>query len=141
VARVRLTWQRERKKGTLQGDNRRIGAERGGPGRARSLQLPWWLMQISRLVLLLYLTAQALDGLFTYVGVHALGVEIERNVILATWMMLVGTAPTLLVAKTLAAAAGIFIYIRGFHGVLATLTALYAVMAIGPWMDIYRNWP
>jgi uncharacterized membrane protein len=108
---------------------------------AKSLQSLRWLMRISRIVLLLYLAAQLLDGVFTYVGVHAMGVGIERNFILATWMLLVGTAPTLLVAKGLAAAAGIFIYYRGFHAVLATLTALYGVMAIGPWVDIYKNWP
>jgi hypothetical protein len=108
---------------------------------AGSLQTVGWLMQISRVVLLLYLASQALDGLFTYVGVHALGVGVERNFVLATWMLLVGAAPTLIVAKSLAAAAGIFIYQRGFHGVLAVLTVVYGSMAIGPWVAIYRDWP
>jgi hypothetical protein len=91
-------------------------------------------MRLSRLVLLLFLVAQLWDGIFTWVAVDAHGVSAEGNVVLATWMVLVGPATTLVAAKLLAAAGGIFLYVRGVHSVLAGLTALYAVGAIGPWL-------
>ena len=62
------------------------------------------------------------------------GVQAEGNVILATWMGIVGPAPALLGAKLLALACGVLLYIRGVHRVLAALTAFYAVGAVGPWL-------
>ena len=99
------------------------------------------VIRMSRLVLLLFMVAQAYDGLFTYIAVRALGPDVEGNFILATWMVLVGPAPTLLVAKGVAAAAGALVYWRGLHGVLAGMTALYACVAIIPWLFVYRTWP
>jgi hypothetical protein len=96
-------------------------------------------MRLSRLVLLLFLVAQLWDGIFTWVAVDAHGVSAEGNVVLATWMMLVGPAPTLVAAKLLAAAGGVLLYKRGIHGVLAGLTALYAVGAIGPWLAHFSS--
>ena len=97
-------------------------------------------MRLSRVILLLFLAAQVLDGIFTYVGVHALGPGIERNFIIATWMGIVGPLPTLIVAKSVAAAAGILLYSRGLHGTVACMTGLYAAAAIGPWLIIYASW-
>jgi hypothetical protein len=91
-------------------------------------------MRLPRLVLLLFLVAQAWDGVFTWVAVDVHGVAAEGNMVLATWMMLVGPTPTLVAAKLGAAGLGILLYVRGVHGILAGLTALYAVGAIGPWM-------
>ena len=98
-------------------------------------------MRASRLVLLLFLVAQACDGLFTYVAVRAHGVAAEGNFILATWMALVGPAPTLVAAKAIAAASGLFVHARGLTGVLAALTGLYLAGAIGPWLYVYATWP
>ena len=47
-------------------------------------------MVVSRVMLLLFLTAQGFDGLFTYTAVHAYGLHAEGNVLIATWMALVG---------------------------------------------------
>ena len=93
-------------------------------------------MRPSRLVLLLFLAAQLCDGLFTYIAVSAFGLVAEGNILLATWMGLVGPAPALLGAKMLAAACGVLLYIKGVHRTLALLTAFYAVGAVGPWMLI-----
>jgi hypothetical protein len=98
-------------------------------------------MRSSRLILLLFLVAQLADGLFTYVAVSAYGPAAEANVVLAVWMAIIGPAPTLLVAKAVAAGAGVFVYRRGLHDVLAVLTAMYAVVAVGPWIHIYATWP
>jgi hypothetical protein len=99
------------------------------------------LMRLSRLVFLLFLVAQAADGICTYVAVTALGPGVERNFVLAIWMALVGPAPTLVVAKGVAVAAGVLVYRHGLHAVLAGLTAMYAVMAVGPWIHIFATWP
>lgn len=93
-------------------------------------------MIASRAVLLLFLMAQACDGLFTYAAVQAHGLAAEGNVLLATWMALVGPAPALVGAKTLAAACGILLYLKGIHRTLALLTAFYAVGAVGPWIIV-----
>jgi hypothetical protein len=98
-------------------------------------------MRVSRLVLLLFLVAQAFDGLFTYVAVSAVGTHAEGNQLLAMWMDLVGPGPTLFAAKLVAATAGVFVYYRGMHRLLAGLTALYGLVAIGPWLLVYQTWP
>jgi hypothetical protein len=95
-------------------------------------------MLIPRVVLLLFLAAQAFDGVFTYVAVGAYGLAAEGNALMATWMALVGPAPALFAAKILAAAGGILLYVRGVHRTLALLTMLYAVGAIAPWLLIFR---
>ena len=97
-------------------------------------------MAVSRLVLLLFLLAQACDGIFTYVAVSALGLGAEGNLVLGTWMGLVGLAPTLLTAKFLAAAGGVLLYVCGVHRILAGLTLMYGLAAVGPWLVILRNW-
>jgi hypothetical protein len=94
-------------------------------------------MVASRLVLLLFLTAQGWDGIFTYVAVGANGLGAEGNTLLAAWMNLVGPTTALIGAKLLAAGCGIVLYMLGVHHVLAGLTLLYAVGAIGPWLVVF----
>ena len=108
-------------------------------GRAGPCSVPG--VRTSRLILLLFLLAQLVDGLFTYIAVSAYGPSAEGNAILAVWMAIVGPAPTLLVAKAVAAGAGVIVYRHGLHGVLAALTAVYALAAVGPWLQIYATWP
>jgi hypothetical protein len=93
-------------------------------------------MTASRVVLGLFLLAQACDGIFTYVAVRSDGIAAEGNMLLATWMTLVGPAPTLVGAKMLAAACGLLLYARGVHRTLTALTIFYAIAAIGPWILI-----
>ena len=94
-------------------------------------------MRVTRLVLLAFLLAQVCDGIFTYLAVRSDGIAAEGNMLLATWMALVGPAPTLFGAKCLAAACGVLLYARGVHRVLAALTIFYAVSAVGPWILIF----
>jgi hypothetical protein len=94
----------------------------------------------SRLVLLLFLVAQLFDGIFTYVAVQAHGVAAEGNVVLGTWMGLIGPLPTLIVAKLVAGIGGLLLYYYGVHRILAGLTLVYAAAAIGPWLVIIRSW-
>jgi len=94
----------------------------------------------SRLVLYLFLIAQACDGIFTYVVVRADGIGAEGNLILATWMTLAGPAATLVVAKILAASCGVLLYVKGVHRVLVVLTLLYGIGAVAPWLVILHRW-
>lgn len=95
-------------------------------------------MMARRIVLGLFLAAQGWDGIFTYVAIGTHGLGAEGNLILATWIALVGPAAALLTAKLGAAACGILLYALGVHRALASLTVLYAVGAIGPWMLIFN---
>jgi hypothetical protein len=94
----------------------------------------------SRIILLLFLAAQLFDGIFTYFAVEAHGVSAEGNLVLSTWMGLIGPVPTLIVAKLVAATGGLLLYAYGVHRILAGLTLVYAAAAIGPWIVIIRNW-
>lgn len=99
------------------------------------------VVSVPRVILLLFLVAQAYDGLFTYVAVSAVGIEAEGNVLLATCMSLLGPGPVLITAKLVAALAGIFVYAHGLHRLLAGLTTFYALGAIAPWLFVYQTWP
>ena len=96
-------------------------------------------MAFSRVVLLLFLAAQGFDGLFTYAAVHAYGLQAEGNILIATWMSLVGPAAALFGAKTVASACGILLYMRGMHRTLSLLTAVYGIGAIGPWLVVFTR--
>ena len=96
-------------------------------------------MALSRVILLLFLAAQGFDGLFTYAAVHAYGLQAEGNILIATWMSLVGPAAALFGAKTVASACGILLYMRGMHRTLSLLTAVYGIGAIGPWLVVFTR--
>lgn len=96
-------------------------------------------MVVSRVMLLLFLTAQGFDGLFTYTAVHAYGLHAEGNMLIATWMALVGPAAALFGAKTVAGACGVLLYARGLHRTLSLLTIVYLIGAIGPWLMVFVN--
>jgi hypothetical protein len=96
-------------------------------------------MLSTRLILALFLVAQAYDGVFTYAAVHAYGPTAEGNALLGTWMAFVGPTPALVGAKVLAAGCGILLYMVGFYRGLAYLTLFYAVAAIGPWLFLLHH--
>jgi uncharacterized membrane protein len=77
-------------------------------------------------VLLAFLIAQSLDGVFTYVGVITYGLDIEANPLLATLMASFGHGLALTGAKLTAAALGICLHLRQIH----------FTVAIVPWMMI-----
>ena len=96
-------------------------------------------MVTSRLTLWLFLLAQTFDGLFTYAAVRSYGVIAEGNVLVATWITLVGPGAALMGAKSLAGACGVFLYQVGHRGILLALTVVYAIAAIGPWLIVFQH--
>jgi hypothetical protein len=86
--------------------------------------------------LIFFVLLQLADGVLTYAAVQRFGAIAEGNPILATWIVITGTAPALIGAKLLACACGGVLYAAGVHRVLAGLSALYLFAAIVPWLQI-----
>ena len=93
-------------------------------------------VRFGNVVLGLFLLAQCLDGVLTYIGVVTFGTGVEANPLIATLVGYLGAATALVTAKTIAAALGIALHVRGVHGAVALLTAFYFAVAILPWVAI-----
>jgi uncharacterized membrane protein len=87
-------------------------------------------------VLLVFLLAQCLDGVFTYVGVKTYGVGIEANPLIVAMMSYVGHGAALMGAKTIAGLLGIGLHLGQVHGAVALLALFYLAVAVLPWMTI-----
>ena len=83
-----------------------------------------------------FLVAQALDGIFTYLGVTTYGTAIEANPLIAALMAHLGYGPALAASKILAATLGAALHLRQVHGAVALLTCFYFVAAVLPWTAI-----
>ena len=88
------------------------------------------------IVFVIFLLAQALDGILTYIGVSRLGIEIEANILLATWMHVIGAPATLLGAKLMACGCGYILYRTAWHRPLAITAGLCVGVAVVPWIGI-----
>jgi hypothetical protein len=86
--------------------------------------------------LAVFLLTQFLDGLYTYLGVLALGIHVEANPLVAALMVHFGHGTGLLGAKLVASSLGICLYLRQIHTVVALLAGLYLTAAIAPWTVI-----
>ena len=90
----------------------------------------------ANVVVIVFLLAQACDGVLTYVGVSLYGTAIEGNPLLAWLMETMGHGPALATAKGMAGAFGIALHLSAVHRVLAALSVFYVAVAIVPWMAI-----
>ena len=88
--------------------------------------------RFGNIVVILFLVAQLLDGIFTYLGVAAFGLS-EGNPIIAYYMTHHGVGPSVTVAKSLAIMCSMVLHLLGLHRTLAVLTLLYLSMAVLPW--------
>jgi uncharacterized membrane protein len=87
-------------------------------------------------VIVLFLLAQAADGVLTYVGVTTLGSRVEANPLLALLMTHLGEGTALVGAKIIASTLGIALHIVGVHRLLAVLTVIYILGALLPWAGL-----
>jgi hypothetical protein len=87
-------------------------------------------------MLVLFLVAQCLDGIFTYVGVTTFGIAVEANPLIAALMMQFGAGAALVGAKVVAGVLGIALHLRQVHAAVAALTLFYVTIALGPWTAI-----
>jgi uncharacterized membrane protein len=86
--------------------------------------------------LLLFLVAQASDGVLTYVGVSTYGVGIEGNPVIAWLMGAMGEGLALTTAKVTAGMFGIALHLSSVHKVVAVLALFYFAVAVFPWVAI-----
>lgn len=87
-------------------------------------------------VILLFLVAQAADGVLTYIGVSTMGHHIEANPLILSLMTSFGQGVAVAGAKALAAGLGISLHILGVHRIVAFLAGLYFIAAIVPWAEV-----
>jgi uncharacterized membrane protein len=87
-------------------------------------------------VIVLFLLAQAADGVMTYVGVTTLGAHLEANPLLTLLMNAFGHGPAVTAAKVVASGLGISLHLIGVHRILAVLTGVYVLAAILPWAGL-----
>jgi hypothetical protein len=83
------------------------------------------------LVIVLFLVAQVLDALLTYLGL-TIGIS-EGNPLVAYSLRHAGIGPGLTMTKLVAVACSMGLHLRGLHRVLALLTLIYLSLAILPW--------
>ena len=88
------------------------------------------------IALVLFLLAQAADGVLTYVGVSTYGPHMEGNPLIAWLMVTIGDAAGLATAKVTAGAFGIALHLSAVHKAVALLTAFYLAVAVVPWVAI-----
>jgi hypothetical protein len=86
------------------------------------------------LSLLIFLLAQASDGVLTYVGVNVYGPQMEGN-------PLIGQGPALAGAKLTAGIFGVALHMSAVHKAVALLALFYVVVAICPWVALLFLFP
>lgn len=84
------------------------------------------------IVLVVFLCAQVVDGLFTYLGISNFGWT-EGNPLIAWYMQHFGVGVIVTAAKLLAVGCAVVLHLLAFHKMLAVLTLLYLSVAILPW--------
>jgi uncharacterized membrane protein len=87
-------------------------------------------------ILLLFLIAQLLDGVLTYVGISTFGEAIEANPLLAWYIAMFGPGVALIGAKTFAVACAATLHFCDRHRTVGVLTLVYLAVAVWPWMQI-----
>lgn len=92
--------------------------------------------QFGNAVIVLFFLAQALDGALTYIGVTALGRDVEGNPLLLWLMVVAGHGPALALAKLTAAGFGMVLHLFSVHRAVAVLTAFYIAAAVLPWLAV-----
>jgi hypothetical protein len=87
-------------------------------------------------VVIVFLLAQALDGVLTYVGVTSVRHVTEGNPLVASLMATVGLGPGLVSAKLWACGLGGALHLSGAHRLVALLAAIYFAAAVLPWTAV-----
>jgi hypothetical protein len=91
------------------------------------------------LVLAIFFVTQVLDGALTYWGVTRVtrfGIDIEMNTLLAATMHEVGPGAALFMAKAVACACGVLLYVNAYLRPLAAVAGLCLGLAVVPWIVV-----
>ena len=90
--------------------------------------------------LIVFLLAQASDGVLTYIGVYTYGLHVEGNPLIGWLMASMGEGPGLATAKLTAGFFGIALHLSSVHKAVALLAVFYLTVAVGPWVAILFYW-
>ena len=82
----------------------------------------------------MFVIVQAIDGCLTSIGILRFGPAIEANPILGWYIATVGSGAALFGAKAVAIGCAVALYCQARHRTIAALTAIYVMLAIGPWI-------
>ncbi|HJR61737.1 MAG TPA: DUF5658 family protein [Vicinamibacterales bacterium] len=88
------------------------------------------------IAVIVFMLAQASDGVLTYIGVATYGLSIEGNPLIAWLMAEMGEGPGLAMAKVTAGFFGMVLHLSAVHKAVAVLAGFYIVVAIIPWLAI-----
>jgi hypothetical protein len=88
-------------------------------------------------VVLAFVLAQSVDGVFTYLGVTIWGLQAEANPLVSSAMVVAGLGPGLAGVKLFAVGLGIALHLCRVHNIVALLTVVYIAAAIVPWMAMF----
>ena len=88
------------------------------------------------MAVVLFLLAQASDGVLTYVGVSIYGLHMEGNPLVGWLMAAMGEGPGLAAAKLTAGCFGIALHLSAVHKAVALLAFFYLTAAVIPWVAI-----
>jgi len=86
--------------------------------------------------LLVFLLAQALDGVLTYIGVSTYGLHVEGNPLIGWLMVAMGQGPALAAAKLTAGFFGVVLHLTAVHRAVALLAGFYLIAAVVPWLVV-----
>jgi len=89
------------------------------------------------LAVVIFLLTQALDGVFTYLGVSIWGPRIEANPLIVSAIGSVGILGGVGAAKIVAVTFGIMLHLRRVHNLVAMLAVVYVAGAIVPWTALF----
>jgi hypothetical protein len=84
-----------------------------------------------------FMIVQALDGIFTYLGVHIWGASVEANALISSAVSFAGVGMGLAIAKLFAVSLGMVLHLRRVHIAVALLAAFYLAAAIVPWTMLF----
>ena len=88
-------------------------------------------------VVLAFVFAQCLDGVFTYLGVTIWGPQAEANPLVSSAVLAAGLGAGLASVKLIAVGLGVALHCCRVHNLVALLTAVYIAAAIVPWMAMF----
>jgi len=90
--------------------------------------------------LVVFLIAQACDGVLTYVGVSTFGPAIEGNPIVGWLMAGLGCGAGVTTAKLIAGLFGVLLHLSDVHKAVAALAGFYLIVAVVPWIAVLFLW-
>jgi hypothetical protein len=99
---------------------------------SRVTHRPWF----GDVALVVFLLAQACDGVLTYVGVSTFGPAIEGNPIVGWLMAGLGCGAGVMTAKLVAGLFGVLLHLSDVHNAVAALAGFYLLAAVAPWVAL-----